>query len=47
VFLGGIFHEVELTLPESDSTKLKIDLKSQGGGIGKVCVWVNGKEIAG
>jgi hypothetical protein len=41
-----LFPSVELTPPAPGSSKLGIHLRSQGGGIGKVQVLVNGKEIA-
>jgi WD40 repeat protein len=41
-----LFPEVAVSPPGHQETKLRIDLKNQGGGIGKVRVLVNGKEIA-
>ena len=41
----GLFPEVALSQPGADATRLTIDLKNRGGGIGRVRVLVNGKEI--
>lgn len=41
-----LFPEVSLSQDKADASKIDIDLKNQGGGIGKVRVLVNGKEIA-
>jgi len=41
-----LFPEVEAKVPAPGSTLLEIDLADRGGGIGKVRVFVNGKEIA-
>ncbi len=41
-----LFPEVQAQAPAPGSTRLAIDLASRGGGIGKVRVLVNGKEIA-
>ena len=41
-----LFPEVVVSSPSPGDTKLRIGLKNQGGGIGKVRVLVNGKEIA-
>jgi len=40
-----LYPEVQFTAPAANSTKLTINLKNRGGGIGKVTVLVNGKEI--
>jgi WD40 repeat protein len=41
-----LFPEVEAQAPAPGTTRLEIDLADRGGGIGKVRVLVNGKEIA-
>jgi WD40 repeat protein len=41
-----LFPEVKAEAPAPGSTRLVIDLANRGGGIGKVRVLVNGKEIA-
>jgi hypothetical protein len=40
------YPEVEYEPPAAGSTKIKISLTNRGGGIGKVRVLVNGKEVA-
>jgi hypothetical protein len=40
-----LFPLVQLSAPPAESTRLKIQLRNQGGGIGKVQVLINGKEI--
>jgi WD40 repeat protein len=42
----ALFPEVSCVAPTKDSTKLAVALKNRGGGIGRVRVLVNGKEIA-
>jgi WD40 repeat protein len=41
-----LFPEVEVKPPPEGTTRLTVHLKNQGGGIGKVRVLVNGKELA-
>ena len=36
---------VELTAPPEGSTRLTVDLSNQGGGIGRIQLFVNGKEV--
>jgi len=41
-----LFPEVQLSQNSDQAGKLKIDLTNRGGGIGKVVVYINGKEVA-
>jgi hypothetical protein len=41
-----LYPEVTLTAPEGEGCRLGIHLTNRGGGIGRVAVWVNGKEVA-
>ncbi|NVO01358.1 MAG: caspase family protein [Bacteroidetes bacterium] len=41
-----LYPEVKLSATENNSDQININLLNQGGGIGKVVVFINGKEIA-
>ena len=41
-----LYPEVGLTAPQGEGCRLGIHLTNRGGGIGRVQVWVNGKEMA-
>jgi len=40
-----LYPEVELTAPQTNDPKLQIHLTNRGGGIGRVVVFINGKEM--
>ncbi|MBL7128351.1 MAG: caspase family protein, partial [Ignavibacteria bacterium] len=42
-----MFPEIDVQPPSENNSKLTINLKNRGGGIGKVVVLINGKEITG
>lgn len=42
-----LFPEVSFVAPSAHGTQLVLNLKNRGGGIGRVQVFVNGKELAG
>jgi WD40 repeat protein len=42
----ALFPKIELSGPAREHSKLGIKLTNRGGGIGRVVVWINGKEIA-
>jgi len=40
------YPDIQLTPPQENNGKLGINLQNRGGGIGKVKIWINGKEVS-
>jgi Caspase domain len=42
----ALFPEVTLERPTDDAARVEVRLRNRGGGIGRVVVWLNGREVA-